>query len=163
MAAPVVFAPCREPVLYGADFVHLNALAGGNPDFEPLVVKAAYVFGTMLDLFESVSVLLGHKLAWQVTYRSAFGVFASAVELLGRCISGNATPRGKTDLAHGLQFVFPVGLATPTAHYTVITWSSSGTSPPMGRLPPRPRTSTTKCLTAARDHLGRQSRAIGHL
>ncbi len=118
MTAPVVFAPCSEPVLYGPDFVRLNALAGGNPDFEPLVIKAAYVFGTALDVFESVTVLLARERAWQVTYRSAFGVFASAVELLGRCMSGNDTPTGKSDLADGLRFVFPTGLATPATRYS---------------------------------------------
>jgi len=94
MAAPVVFAPCSEAVRDEADFLRLNASAGGNPEFEPLVTKAAYAFGTMLDIFESVSQLLRHQRVWDVTYRSAFGVFASAVVLLGRCVTGNDTTRG---------------------------------------------------------------------
>lgn len=83
MTAPVTFAGCSEPVLEGQAFVDLNRSAGGNPDFEPLVVKAAYALGTMLDIFESVSQLLRHEQAWQVTYRSAFGVFAVGSRVAG--------------------------------------------------------------------------------
>ena len=48
MPAPVTFAACSEPVVSAHEFVRLNAAVGGNPDFDPLVVKAAYAFGTML-------------------------------------------------------------------------------------------------------------------
>lgn len=114
-----MFATRPAQVLGEDDFVRLNKAARGNEDFEPLVIKAAYALGTMLDVFESVSQLLRHERAWQVTYRSAFGVFASAAELLGRCLSGNAGNRGSGDLDGGLRFVFPDGLITPTASYTV--------------------------------------------
>jgi hypothetical protein len=63
---------------------------GGNPDFSPLAIKAAYVMGVVHDLCESVSHLLKHENAKCTTYIPAYGVFASAIELLGRCIRGDA-------------------------------------------------------------------------
>lgn len=51
--------------------------------------------------------------------RSAFGVFASAAELLGRCLSGNASTGSANELRKGLQFMFPDGLTTSTTSYGI--------------------------------------------
>ncbi|MGB3905234.1 MAG: hypothetical protein WBB22_09945 [Anaerolineae bacterium] len=67
----------------------LNKQIGGNPDFYPLTIKGAHVIGVIHDICESVSCLLRYPNARQTTYIPAYGVFASGVEILGRCIRGN--------------------------------------------------------------------------
>ena len=87
-------------------WIDLNAEIGGNPNFFPLTVKAAYVFGVIHDICESVDWLLKHSQAWPVTYFSAFGLCASGMELLGRCLRGNSSTSGCTkDLEEGLRWL----------------------------------------------------------
>jgi hypothetical protein len=89
-----------------AEWMSINADARGNPEFFPLTVKAAYVMGVEYDICESVSHLLAHPRAKETTYIPAYGVFASGVEILGRCIRGNSTTRGTTtDLKTGFRWL----------------------------------------------------------
>jgi hypothetical protein len=84
----------------------LNNEIRGHPDFTPLTIKAAYVFGVIHDFCESVDWLLKHERAWPVTYLSAFGLCASGIELLGRCLRGNTGTRGCVqDLREGLEWL----------------------------------------------------------
>lgn len=84
----------------------INNDAKGNPDFYPLTVKAAYVMGVVHSICESVSILLKDTQARWVTYLPAYGVFASGIELLGRCINGNSTTKGNTeDLKSGFKWL----------------------------------------------------------
>ncbi len=84
----------------------LNAWAGGHPGFYPLTIKAAYVVGIIHDLCESVSWLLSHPKVLETTYIPAYGVFASGVELLGRCIRGNSTTLDNAnDLKMGFKWL----------------------------------------------------------
>ncbi|MCP4416841.1 MAG: hypothetical protein GY805_09475 [Chloroflexi bacterium] len=76
------------------EWTRLNSEIGGNPGFFPLTVKAIYIIGIIHDLCESVQYLLTHPTAKETTYIPAYGVFASGVELIGRCINGNSTTRG---------------------------------------------------------------------
>ena len=64
-------------------WVQLNQEIGGNPAFFPLTVKGAYVIGVIHGLCESVSILL-ERLPGVVSLMPAYGVFASAIEILGR-------------------------------------------------------------------------------
>lgn len=137
MPAPVNFAQPTVSVLRGADFVALNAQAGGNADFREIVIKGAYLLGTALDIFEGVTVLVEHPRARSVTYRLAFGVFASAVDLLGRALSGNSTispkaGRGATDIQVGFEYLrtraFPIPPSAPRTGAAVITTSSAAYS-----------------------------------
>lgn len=75
----------------------LNRDVGGNADFYPLTVKAAYVVGVIHSLCQSVSILLSDEKAKLVSYIPAYGVFASGVELLGRCVRGNTGTVGSVD------------------------------------------------------------------
>jgi hypothetical protein len=87
-------------------WVVLNREAGGNTDFFPLTIKVAYIIGVIHDICESVSCLLGHPRVRETTYIPAYGVFASGVELLGRCINGNPGPSGSTeDLKTGFKWL----------------------------------------------------------
>lgn len=82
----------------------LNQEVGGNPQFKPLTVKAAYVIGTMHGLCRAVSILLQNSRRDPVPYMAAYGMFAASVELLGRCLNGNATTRNSDkDLKTGLS------------------------------------------------------------
>jgi hypothetical protein len=93
-----------------------------NKEFEPVEIKAFYVLGLVLEMFESVDCLLKagspsgnvHTVANEVFISGgrclpAFGVFASGVELLGRCLSGNQTPVVNENLRAGFYY-----LAKPT-------------------------------------------------
>lgn len=89
------------------EWVNLNKIINGCSDFYPLTIKAAYVIGVIHDLCESVSHLLSHPNAKYTTYIPAYGVFASGVELLGRCINGNQTTKDNTkDLLTGFQWLW---------------------------------------------------------
>jgi hypothetical protein len=95
-------APCWEV---------LRKDAGISSDFNPLTVKARYVTGIILAHCRSVSVLLeeGHLIS--TTYFPAYVVFASAVDLLGRCIRGESTEKmNGENLRTGLKW-----LRTPNA------------------------------------------------
>lgn len=113
-----------------AQWIGLNREIGGNPDFFPLTTKAAYVLGIVHDICESVTCLLRYQNGPQATYIPAYGVFASGVEVLGRCITGNSTTMNNVrDLRTGFRWLASslhtevpddhVLVATRSANYTV--------------------------------------------
>ncbi len=84
----------------------INNDVKGHPDFYPLTVKAAYVIGVIHTICESVSILLNDPQAKLITYLPAYGVFASGIELLGRCINGNSSTLNNTkDLTAGFKWL----------------------------------------------------------
>jgi len=73
---------------------------------DPLTIKAFYVTGLISHLCHSVNILLDPKNLTEATYYPAYGVFASADELVGRCIRGNIEEWGaRKDLTAGFQWV----------------------------------------------------------
>jgi hypothetical protein len=104
-------------------WMNLNAAAHGNPDFYPLTVKAAYVIGVVHEICESVSHLLAHPSAKTTTYIPAYGVFASGIELLGRCTNGNSTTGGSVaDLKTGFKWLVSSSYDTiPETHVLIAT------------------------------------------
>jgi hypothetical protein len=87
-------------------WIALNKEVGGNPAFYPLTIKAAYMAGVIHTIFQSVSILLREKDAKLVSYLPAYGVFASGIELLGRCVRGNSSTRGSSkDLESGFKWL----------------------------------------------------------
>jgi hypothetical protein len=98
-------------------WIQLNNDAHGNPEFNPLTIKAFYVFGVQLAIFRCVSYLLEAGKLPSTTYLPAYGIFASGIELLGRCLKGNEETRGSSaDLIAGLQW-----LSNPDFHqYTTV-------------------------------------------
>lgn len=84
----------------------INSDVNGHPDFYPLTIKAAYVIGVIHTICESVSILLKDPQAKLITYLPAYGVFASGIELLGRCINGDSSTNGSTkDLESGFKWL----------------------------------------------------------
>jgi len=75
-------APCWE-VLYSD--AHMSAAVN------TLTVKARYVTGVILAYCRSVEILLRREHLISTTYLPAFALFASAVDLIGRCVTGNST------------------------------------------------------------------------
>ena len=74
--------------------------------FDPLTLKAIYVTGLILESCRAVHVLLSPENPTPTVFYPAFAVFASAIELLGRCINGNASPRNTgNDLATGFKWL----------------------------------------------------------
>jgi hypothetical protein len=93
-------------------WITLGREVGAAAEFSPLTLKALYVTGIVRHSCESVSILLGKGNLISTTYYPAYVVFASAIELLGRCIRGNDTPRNNTlDLETGFKW-----LASPSAN-----------------------------------------------
>lgn len=87
-------------------WVALNKEINGNPDFFPLTIKGAYVIGVIHSICETVSILLKHPNVKSTTFLPAYGVFASAIELLGRCITGNSiTSKNTNDLETGFKWL----------------------------------------------------------
>jgi len=104
----------------------LNREAGGNPDFFPLTIKAAYVIGVIHDICASVSYLLGVPNARQTTYIPAYGVFASGIEILGRCIRGNFDIRGNVeDIKAGFKWLVSSSYENVPEDYILIKTSSN--------------------------------------
>lgn len=106
LAYPTVFI--ADWTQKSAQWTALNKQVGGNPDFYPLTIKAAYVIGIIHDLCESVTCLLRHPEVRQTTYIPAYGVFASGIDLLGRCIRGHSTTSDNTeDIRTGFKWLDP--------------------------------------------------------
>jgi hypothetical protein len=92
----------KEAKLWG----ELRKAAGGSARHFPLTIKAGYVIGAMYDIFQSVSHLLRHPKARELTYVPAYQCFCSGVELLGRCIRGNTDLWGNVaDLQAGFKWL----------------------------------------------------------
>lgn len=87
-------------------WVALNRESNGNPGFYPLTIKGAYVIGVIHTICETVSILVKYPNGKFITYLPAYGVFASAIELLGRCINGNSTTfKNTNDLETGFKWL----------------------------------------------------------
>jgi len=115
------------PVLHwsmqAAAWSTLNQEVGGNPDFYPLTVKAAYVVGVIHDICTSVTCLLKARELRRATYIPAYGVCASGIEILGRCILGVAdTGRSDKSLKTGFKWLHSSSYATiPDSHQLIRT------------------------------------------
>lgn len=84
----------------------LNRGIGGNSDFDPLAIKGFYVIGVILTNCRSVNILLSGDHLISTVFYPSYAVFASAVELLGRCIRGNKLSSGNTeDLRTGFKWL----------------------------------------------------------
>ncbi len=93
-------------------WLELNTSIGNQVNWPPLAIKAFYVFGVIHDICESVDWLLKFPdpqapRPWPVTYFPAFGVCASAIELLGRCLNGDDKVSGtnRSNLQRGFNWL----------------------------------------------------------
>jgi len=74
--------------------------------FDSLTIKALYIAGLIYDLCSAVNVLLAPENRTITTFYPAYAIFASTVELLGRCITGNDTEHNNSkDLTAGFQWL----------------------------------------------------------
>jgi len=101
----------------------------GNPAFHPLTVKAGYVIGVIHDLCECVSHLFEYPGDYQTTYIPAYGIFASGVEILGRCLRGNPDfSKAEKDLKFGFKWLAswesPQGYAQTPLNYILVKTST---------------------------------------
>jgi hypothetical protein len=111
-----------------SEWENINRRIGGNPDFYPLTIKAAYVIGLIHDLCQSVSILLSSKVNRDITYLPAYGLFASGIDLLGRCLQGNSTTNPGNDLMNGFKWLVSSSFTTVSdAH--ILTTTSLGDYP----------------------------------
>lgn len=104
------------PVLDASKWEQLKALAHADHIFAPVEIKAYYVIGLIDDICQSVQCLLKADNAWPEKYFPAFGVFASAVDLFGRCLTGNRTLCVNENLRVGFWYLFhPSKIPPPKA------------------------------------------------
>jgi hypothetical protein len=89
----------------------------GNVDFYALTIKAGYVIGIIYDICESVSCMLRDpRFARRTSYIPAYGILASGVEILGRCVKGE-TRSYRSTLKAGFKW-----LARPdSASYSTVS------------------------------------------
>jgi hypothetical protein len=89
--------------------------------FDALTIKALYVTGVIFHLCLAVNILLDPQNLTPTVFYPAYAVFASAIDLLGRCITGNVTDRKtNNDLITGFKW-----LARPYAdQYATVDESS---------------------------------------
>ncbi len=92
-------------------WLRLGKDIGVTSEFSALTLKSFYVTGLVITICNSVTILLSTGNLISTTYYPAYGVFASTVELLGRCLRGNDTNKNSTqDLTEGFKW-----LANPNA------------------------------------------------
>ncbi len=104
-----------EPV-----WIQLNQESHGNPDFYPLTIKFAYVFGVIHGLSQCVYRLL-RSLRSDISLFPAYGVFASGVELLGRCLNGSdGVGSAGRDLTAGFNWLVEPIIDDDSSHRVVI-------------------------------------------
>src|ERR1700690_1205882 len=92
--------------------------------YDPLSIKALYVTGLTLELCKAVNILLAADNTTTNTFYPAYAIFASAIELLGRCLTGNATSGSTTnDLTNGFKWLAKPSLESSpeiTAEYILV-------------------------------------------
>jgi len=84
----------NEPQLatYGREW-NVAGQISPNLALSPFTAKALYAFGMMRHLMESAGWTLKHKPPYQAFYISAYLLSCGAIELFGRCISGDDDER----------------------------------------------------------------------
>lgn len=108
-------------------WLELNNQIRGHPEFFPLTIKGAYVIGIIHQLCESVSLLLANPEKINKTYIPAYGIFASGIELLGRCVRGNQNPHGSSaDLRCGFRWLRDSNWAEVNIDNPLITTPTNG-------------------------------------
>jgi hypothetical protein len=87
------------------EWIKLNAEINGNSYFYPLTIKFGYLFGVIHDICECVACLLHDRtFARRTSYVPAYGLLASGIEILGRCVKGESDT-GKSTLIPGLRWL----------------------------------------------------------
>lgn len=107
-------------------WTELGASVGANPKFNALTLKALYITGLVLALCRSVNLLLSKDYLISTTYYPAYAVFASTIDLLGRCLRGNGkTKQSMQDITEGFKWLanpnFDAYGAIPKDHILVKT------------------------------------------
>lgn len=130
---PYRFADPNSPVHLSARWIQLGQLAKANQSFSPLELKGAYVVGLVDDICRGVECLLRAERAWPELYLPAFGLFASSVDLLGRCLTGNSTLDTNENLRVGLWYLFngsvrPPPKSVPSQVASQVVLTSQGVS-----------------------------------
>jgi hypothetical protein len=109
---PAALSNAKKWQTEALEWAKLNYAASNNDGFKPLTAKALYITGIILDYCHCVTILLDEEHFISTAFYPAYATFASAVELLGRCINGNRTKKNAgNDLTTGFKW-----LAAPAAN-----------------------------------------------
>jgi hypothetical protein len=104
----------------------------GHTGFWPVTIKAFYLYGLLLSIFRSTEILIrnsktnlgGREFHGNFArYLTAFGVFASGVELFGRCLGGITEAEGQATrcLSIGFNWLANPGSTDDNRELTIIT------------------------------------------
>ena len=112
----IVHPPTPAPSNWGDEESAWSILAKGivsDGSFDSLTIKALYITGLVYDLCSAVNILLAPENPTTPNFYPAYTIFASTIELLGRCITGNATDRSSgNDLISGFQWLVSSSIET---------------------------------------------------
>jgi hypothetical protein len=103
---PPRLADVNVSVINANKWERLKELACANHIFTPAEIKAYYVIGLIDDICQSVQCLVKADKGWPEKYLPAFSLFASGVDLLGRCLTGNHTLNVNENLRIGFWYLF---------------------------------------------------------
>jgi hypothetical protein len=103
---PPRLADVNVPVFQANKWEQLKQLANANVIFTPVEIKAYYIIGLVDDICQSVQCLVKADKGWPEKYLPAYSLFASAVDLLGRCLTGNRTLDVNENLRVGFWYLF---------------------------------------------------------
>jgi len=123
---PIALKNPDVPVCNADKWLKLRGLARVNSEFTAVEIKSFYVIGLLIEIFASVDWLLkaeklsrqDHPLTTQIfnaggAYLPAFGILASGIELLGRCLTGNSSVKTKTNFDKGFSYLIESDLNSP--------------------------------------------------
>lgn len=119
MALPRLSKP--DVPVYNEDlWLELKELSNANQIFTALEIKTFYAIGLIDDICQCVQTLLKSDNAWPEKYLPAFGLFASIVDLLGRCLTGNRTLDVNENLRVGFWYLFNPTPTPPSRSITTV-------------------------------------------
>jgi hypothetical protein len=99
-------SPISDWVTQAPRWEKLRNDIGAVSDFYPLTVKALYVTGIIFAACKSIDILLNSTAPVSTTYFPAYAIYASTIDLLGRCIRGNnKTVDSTEDIRTGFKWL----------------------------------------------------------
>jgi hypothetical protein len=89
------------------EWMKLRDGSGVVAEFYPLTVKALYIVGIILGSCRSIDILLQEGRLISETYFPAYAIYASIINLFGRCITGNDQIEGGSneDIRAGFKWL----------------------------------------------------------
>jgi hypothetical protein len=130
MTKPISLATTSVTLNHPSEWEMLRTQANSNPEFDALEVKAFYVYGLIYDICQSVQALANQSNFMPDLYMPAYAILASGIELLGRCLQGDANESRTAgqNTRTGFHFLVNQSPSDPPAPTSVIVVTTRGHS-----------------------------------